>query len=159
MRNMRRFVLTIMLAFGILVYLSAQEYETGLGLRAGTSSGITIKHFVNPKAAFEGLLTTKWDGFDMTGLYEVHNRAFEVEHLNWYYGFGGHVGFWDGNNTPWGESGYSYAVIGAVGIIGLEYSFTEAPINIGLDWKPVLNIIGEQGLWGDEAALSIRFIF
>ena len=156
---MRRILLTFIFAVSILISSNAQEYKTALGLRAGTSSGLTIKHFVGAKAAFEGLLTTKWDGFDMTGLYEVHNRAFDVDHLNWYYGFGGHVGFWNGTNTPWGEYGTTYAVIGAVGILGIEYTFDEVPINIGLDWKPVLNIIGEQGLWGDEAALSIRYVF
>jgi len=157
--DMRRIVLTFMLAVSIIAYSNAQEYETGIGFRAGTSSGLTIKHFLGSKPAFEGLLTTKWDGFDITGLYELHNRAFDVAHLNWYYGFGGHVGFWDGNNTPWGEPGSTYAVIGAVGILGIEYSFSEVPINLGLDWKPVLNVIGEQGLWGDEAAFSIRFVF
>jgi hypothetical protein len=156
---MKRIVLFIMLTASIILPAQAQEYKTGIGLRAGTSSGVTIKHFLGKKAAFEGLLTTKWDGFDITGLYEVHNRAFDVDHLNWFYGFGGHVGFWDGNNTPWGESGSTYAVIGAVGILGLEYSFSDVPIGIGIDWKPVLNIIGDQGLWGDEAALSFRYIF
>jgi hypothetical protein len=157
--NMRRVVSTFMVTVVIIVSLNAQEYKTGIGIRAGTSSGLTIKHFVGPKAAFEGLLTTKWDGFDMTGLYEVHNRAFDVEHLNWYYGVGGHLGFWNGNHVYWGEPGYTYAVIGVVGILGIEYSFSEVPVNIGLDWKPVLNLIGEQGLWGDEAAISIRYIF
>jgi hypothetical protein len=36
-----------------------QEYKTGIGIRAGFSSGVTIKYFESRKAAFEGLLTTR----------------------------------------------------------------------------------------------------
>lgn len=156
---MRRIILIFILVFGIAGLSGAQEYKTGVGLRAGISAGLTLKHFINDKAAFEGLLTTKWSGFDMTGLYEIHGQAFDVEHLNWYYGFGGHVGFWNGSNTPRSSMTGSYAAIGVDGILGIEYCFTEAPINIGLDWKPVINFIGYPGFWGNEAALSVRYIF
>ena len=82
-----------------------------------------------------------------------------MEHLNWYYGGGAHIGFWNGNNVKWGTAGTSYTVIGIDGILGIEYSFSEAPINIGIDWKPAINIIGYTGFWGDGGALSIRYIF
>jgi hypothetical protein len=50
-------------------------------------------------------------------------------------------------------------VIGIDGIIGLEYVFRDIPINIGLDWKPALNIIGNTSFWPDKGAVSIRYIF
>jgi opacity protein-like surface antigen len=156
---MRKSLLTILLALCILTLASAQDYNTGIGLRAGFSQGLTIKHFVSEKAAFEGLLSTRWQGFDITGLYEIHNQAFDVSRLNWYYGFGGHIGFWNGNNTNWGTRNTTYTVVGIDGILGMEYNFSEAPINIGLDWKPAFNIIGYTGFWGDGGALSIRYIF
>ncbi|TAL69619.1 MAG: hypothetical protein EPN88_06535 [Bacteroidetes bacterium] len=153
---MRKSILALILAVSIVTLASAQEYKTGVGLRGGLSQGLTIKHFVGEKAAFEGLLSTRWSGFDITGLYEIHNRAFEVEHLNWYYGFGAHIGSYSGSKVPWGTSG---AVLGIDGILGIEYSFSEAPINIGLDWKPSLNLVGNSDFWGDGGALSIRYIF
>jgi hypothetical protein len=156
---MRRIVLTFILALSFAILASAQEYKTGVGLRGGFSNGLTIKHFVSEKAAFESLLSTRWQGFDITGLYEIHNQAFEVHHLNWYFGFGAHIGFWKGNNVPWGDPNSSYTVIGIDGILGIEYSFSEAPINIGIDWKPAYNLIGYSGFWGDGGALSIRYIF
>lgn len=155
---MRKIVLTFIFVLSVTL-ASAQEYNTGVGLRAGLSQGLTIKHFVSEKAAFEGLLSTRWRGFDITGLYEIHNRAFDVDRLNWYYGFGAHVGFWDGSNTSWGNTGTTYTVIGIDGILGIEYNFSEAPINIGLDWKPAINLTGYTGFWGDGGALSIRYIF
>jgi hypothetical protein len=80
--------------------------------------------------------------------------------LRWYFGFGGHVGFWNGDYTRgWGDPGVGYTVIGIDGILGLEYSFSEVPINIGIDWKPAYNLSGYTGFWGDGGALSVRYIF
>ena len=78
--------------------------------------------------------------------------------MNWYAGFGAHIGFWDGNNTRWGDD-RSYTVIGLDGILGLEYNFTEIPVNFSIDWKPSFNLVGYSGFWGDGGALSIRYIF
>ncbi len=158
---MKKLFLTFVLTFFILTMLSAQDYGTGIGLRGGFSSGLTVKHFISQKNALEGILSTRWRGFDITGLYEIHNQAFDTDRLNWYFGFGAHLGFWDGDYTytRWGEVGRNYIIIGIDGILGIEYNFREAPINIGIDWKPAFNIIGYTGFWGDGGALSIRYIF
>ena len=155
---MRRFVLTVMLAGALVMLSNAQDYNTGIGLRVGSGTGFTIKHFMNDRSAIEGMLLTRWHGFDITGLYEKHAMAFDTDRLQWFYGFGAHLGFYNGDNTEWGEPGSTYTVLGVDGIIGIEYSFPEAPINIGLDMKPALNLIGYTGLWV-EFVLSVRYIF
>ncbi len=155
---MRRSLISFMIAMAMLSLANAQDYNTGIGLRAGFSSGLTIKHFTSQSIALEGLLTTRWQGFDITGLYEVHNQAFDVKRLNWYYGGGAHLGFYNGSYAYWGDNGRAYTVIGIDGILGLEYNFDEIPVNIGIDWKPALNLIGYTGFWS-EGAISIRYIF
>jgi hypothetical protein len=157
---MKKIILTLVLVLSIITLADAQDYKTGIGLRGGISQGLTLKHFVSEKAAFEGIIATRMEehGFELTGLYEIHNMAFEVEHLNWYYGGGATLGFYNGNNVSWGTSGNTSTVLGIDGILGIEYSFSEAPINIGLDLKPTLNLIGYYGFWVDSA-LSIRYIF
>ena len=137
----------------------AQDYATGIGLRGGFSNGFTVKHFMDDDTAVEGILTTRWKGFMVTGLYEIHNYPFAVQGLSWYYGVGGHIGFWDGHDADWADDDDSYTVIGVDGVLGLEYNFVEVPINLSLDWKPALNLIGYSGFWGDGGALSIRYIF
>lgn len=151
---MRKIVLTFLLAISIVALTNAQDYKTGIGLRGGFANGLTIKHFVSGKSAFEGIISTstKWGGYELTVLYEIHNRAFNVENLNWYFGFGGHIGSYDVDKL-------SGTIIGIDGVLGIEYSFSEAPINIGLDWMPVFNIVGDSNFWGDRGALSIRYIF
>lgn len=156
---MRKIVLTFVLVVSIVIMASAQDYKTGVGIRGGLSYGLTLKHFLNEKAAVEGLLQTRWSGFDITGLYEIHAQAFEVEKLRWYYGGGAHIGFWNGTYVSWGAAGTSYTLIGIDGILGIEYTFSEAPLNIGLDWKPAINLTGHTGFWPDGGAISIRYVF
>jgi hypothetical protein len=155
---MRRSILIIVLAIGFAITVSAQEYKTGLGIRAGNSLGFNIKHFQSKKVALEGILSTRWEGFDITGLYEVHGQAFDVEHLTWYYGGGLHIGFYKGSDAYWGEPGTQYTVFGMDGILGMEYTFQEIPICLGLDWKPELNFTGYTGIWS-EFAFSVRYVF
>ena len=70
---MRKIVLTFILAISIVTLANSQDYKTGVGLRGGLSNGLTVKHFISEKSAIEGLLSTRWRGFDITGLYEIHN--------------------------------------------------------------------------------------
>jgi hypothetical protein len=158
---MKRLLLVLIAVFVFTFFVRAQDYGTGIGFRGGPGFGLTVKHFFNGRNAFEGLLSTRWHGLEITGLYEIHNMAFGVERLNWYYGFGGHIGFWNGNYpySYWGKEGVAYTVIGIDGILGLEYNFKQIPLNIGLDWKPMINLAGYSGFWGDDGALSVRFIF
>lgn len=144
---------------GFMINLKAQDYQNALGLRAGLSTGITYKHFLSTTDAFEGILTTRWGGFNLTGLYERHGRAFDTDNLYYYYGGGAHIGAWSGRNNPWFNNTNTYTVIGIDGILGLEYVFEEIPFNISIDWKPGFNLIGYTGFWGDEVALSFRYIF
>jgi len=48
----------------------AQDYKTGIGLRGDYFNGLTVKHFIASKAAIEGILSSRWQGFQVTGLYE-----------------------------------------------------------------------------------------
>lgn len=155
---MKKIGITILITFLAFAYGHAQDYNTGIGLRGGFANGITIKHFVSEKAAVEGIIASRWRGVELTALYEIHGRAFNTSRLNWYAGFGGHVGFWDGNNTKWGDD-RAYTVVGIDGILGLEYNFVEIPFNLSIDWKPSFNLFGYSGFWADGGALSIRYIF
>lgn len=158
---MKKFGITILLALSCFVFSNAQDYNTGIGLRAGFTNGLTIKHFVSSKSALEAIVASRWRGLELTGLYEIHNRAFQTDRLKWYIGFGGHIGFWNGDytNPYWGVAGTSYTVVGLDGILGLEYSFLQVPLNLGIDWKPAFNFIGYSGVWVDGGAASIRYIF
>ncbi len=153
------FILTVVFSGNLF----AQPYKTTFGPRLGLANGLSVKHFLTDRKAVEGILTERWKGFAITGLYETHGLINEdVETLLWYYGFGAHVGFWHGyDNHPWIHDGGQYNVVGADLIIGAEYTFTGNLdwLTLALDWKPVFNIIGYSGFWGDEGGLTVRLNF
>lgn len=156
---MKNLLITLILLLFFITENKAQDYNTGIGLRGGWASGLTVKHFLHGNRAVEGIFDSRWHGFSITGLYEVHHQAFNTDRLNWYYGVGGHIGFWNGRYYRDYHNDTDYTVIGVDGILGLEYNFKEIPFNIGVDWKPAFNISDDSGFWGDGGAFSIRYIF
>ncbi|MEO8149732.1 MAG: hypothetical protein ABI723_18985 [Bacteroidia bacterium] len=158
--DMKRVIAFTVVLIGLISFKSqAQEYQTGIGIRVGFDNGLTVKHFIADRNAIEGIVSFYREGLLITGLYEIqNNKAFKVDHLDWYYGFGGHLGFWNEGNSPYNEDNKSSTVIGIDGIIGLEYSFTEVPISLSFDFKPMINLIDDSGFYGDFA-ISARYNF
>lgn len=158
----------IIIAYILISFsVSAQDYKMGIGLRGGLAQGLTIKPTLGDGKAVDIIAATRWQGWNITGLFEIHNPAFDLEGMTWYYGGGGHIGFWQGyTGHPWfwrlDQINRSYTVIGVDGVIGLEYDFRtlgNIPFTASIDYKPAFNIIGHSGFWGDGGALSIRYVF
>lgn len=156
---MKRIYLAFIFASVSIFSLNAQNYDTGIGIRGGLFSGITVKYFLEDDNAIEGILETRWSGIALTGLNEYYFDSFELEGLYWYAGYGSHIGIWDGDNVGWSDDNGSEFVLGIDGIIGLEYNFSNVPINISIDWKPAFNLIGGDSFWGDNGGLSLRYVF
>lgn len=129
--------------------LCAQDYKMGLGARftnapATVNNAISLRYFVNQQAALEGLLS--FDPLTIGVLYERF-RPLAGSRLNWFIGGGGYVSLGKGDN-----------VLGAAGIVGLDYAFKGAPVNISLDWKPELNLIKDVNFEAAAVGLGVRFI-
>ena len=133
------------------------SYRTALGVKFYPGA-ISIKHFIQPNRALEGLAYFWNYGFRFTGLYEVHGDVNGAAGLKWYVGPGGHIGFW---NTDW-ENKYPSRgrgiMIGIDGVLGLDYKIKSAPINLSLDIQPFFNIANYTyfDAWG---GLGIRYTF
>jgi hypothetical protein len=155
---MKKLALTGILGLLLLISAQAQEYSTGIGIRGGFSNGLTVKHFLSETKAVEGILATRWNGFYITGLYEIQNIAFDTPGLYWFYGVGGHLGSINGNNSRFND-GVNHTLLGIDAILGLEYCFNELPISLSLDWKPTFDLIGDSDVGFDNGAFSIRYIF
>ena len=150
---MKRNLLALLLILFVSSFaaLKAQDYKVGLGVRLSSSSptlsnSVTFKYFMNEKSALEGLVSFG-SRFGIGGLYEVHKPT-TATGLKWFFGGGAYIGFQDGNTY-----------FGPTGIIGLDYKFTNAPLNLSLDWKPELDIIPDINFVPDAFALSARFTF
>lgn len=132
--------------------IGSHDYKTALGVKFYPGA-VSLKHFIKPKAALEGLGYFWNRGFRVTGLYEFHNDINGVEGLKWYVGPGAHVGFY--NSKHGGGSSF-----GVDGVIGLDYKIREAPINLSVDWQPSIEFNGAyDGFSGNWGGLAIRYIF
>lgn len=131
----------------------AQDYKTAIGLRAGETSGLTIKHFIGGSSALEGIIGLWSHGLSLTLLYEKH-QGVGGKGLNLYYGAGGHVAFETGyyswyyhKNKRYYDHRHGHVGLGIDGVLGLEYKFPPVPIAISLDIKPFLEISSGGGIW------------
>lgn len=155
---MKRFLFpTIIIYLISSVTLHAQQYKTALGLRLSSrdaivNNSVSLKQFLNEKTAIEALFT--FDTKSALGaLVEVHKPIPATDGLKWFYGGGVYLGF-DADKTNSNRS-----LMGAQGIVGLDYKFPSLPINLALDWKPELNIIDNINFEPAAIALSMRFTF
>ncbi|MFP4665050.1 MAG: hypothetical protein ACLFM1_11545 [Bacteroidales bacterium] len=157
-----RKILLIFIATLFAFSAARAQYDKAVGLRGGLSQGITFKYLTNESSGFEFIGSTRYEGVNLTVLFENHNPLGGVENLYYYYGFGGHLGWWDVENTNWEREEYetgNTVIIGGDVILGIEYVFDEIPLSLSIDWKPAFNFIGHKNFWGDNGALSVRYTF
>lgn len=148
----KKIVFLLVAFFAATIGLKAQDYKTGLGVRLSTAgavvnNAITFKYFLNEKSAIEAQFAFG-DPTALGVLYEVHKPVNNTEGLKWFYGGGGYIGF--SKPDP---------LLGAQGVVGLDYKFPNLPLNLSLDWKPELNIAPDINFEPSALGLSIRFTF
>lgn len=144
------------------VATAQKQYSTAMGLRLNSGAGLTIKHFLNNDRSIEGILYTRWRSINISGLYQINYSICDEPALNLYFGGGGHIGFWDRAATPWWDNSRydgTRMVIGVDGQLGVEYTFDAIPLNVSLDWKPAIHLIGITHFWGSDLGLSVRYVF
>jgi len=134
---------------------SAQDYKTALGIRlsidaAVINNSVSIKHFLNEKMAIEGLISFR-DPVAIGGMLQIHKPLPSTEGLKWFYGAGVYLGF-DSDKTKTSRN-----LLGAMGAIGLDYKFTNIPLNLSLDWKPELSIVDDINFEPAAVGFTARF--
>ena len=158
MKKFLLFCLTVGLILFAQTETKAQDYKNAIGGRFGVANGVTFKTFLNEINALDFILnfrsTRATSSFRLTGLYEIHVPINNATGLKWYYGVGGSIGSLKYKDTD--EDDFAVSLDG---VIGLDYKFTGAPINISLDWKPAIDITPETGFDGEGLGLSLRFTF
>jgi hypothetical protein len=132
--------------------VGSHEYKTALGVKFYPGA-VTIKHFIKPDAALEGIAYFWNRGTRVTGLYEYHGDITGAPGLKWYVGPGAHVGFY---NNKWYGGG---TTVGVDAILGLDYKIKAAPINLSLDWQPSFEFGDYHGFAGNWGGFAIRYVF
>jgi hypothetical protein len=157
---MKRILILLLCAVAITFSAKSQNtsssYKTALGVKFYPGA-ITLKHFVKPNRAIEGLGYFWKHGFRFTGLYEIHGDINGAEGLKWYIGPGAHIGFWNAEYKKYYPN--DGILLGVDGVLGLDYKIGGAPINLSLDWQPSFNFVGYNYFEAGWGGLAIRYTF
>ena len=151
---MKKLILSVFFATAFIA-TSAQnstaegpDYKTAIGAKLWTGGGISVKTFIKDNNALEFIGYFDRYGTRITGLYEIHGNLSSEGALKWYVGPGAHVGLYKG-----------ITAVGIDGVVGVDYKFTNMPLNLALDWQPSFELgsgtrNGFNGNWG---GFAIRF--
>jgi hypothetical protein len=147
----------------------AQGYNQAAGIRAGwVSPGLEYRYYISDVHSLKGLLAFRNSGIHLHGLtefyqYDLFSFSYQIV---FFYGAGMHIGFESRDeilqeNAPGTIETRSSLVAGIDGIMGLEYLFYEAPVKVGLEVKPFLDVFGHNGLNIDlyDFAFTVKYLF
>lgn len=138
---------------------SDASYQNAVGVVFGwwVGGAISLKHFIKDNSAIEARVSFYQYGGEAAGFYEYYGDIPNLQNLRWYVGAGGHFGVY---NHEWSKE-YSGrqdgAYLGPDGILGIDYKFDGAPIDLSFDIEPRFDFPGAYfNVWG---GLGVRFAF
>lgn len=166
----KKIILIISLIYFITTKMSAQDHRHSIGYRWGPSYGMTYKHHVDEYNAYEGLVSFRKDGVQLTFLKEFYRPVFlkNSDRFWGYYGYGMHAGYYQWHRSSYiAENQYYYIddivtpALGFDGLFGIEYRAEKLPLTMGLECKPYLGIFGPRFITKNlyDIAFITRFNF
>ena len=166
---MKKIILSTFMLIGLAFSAQSQDIsKNALGLRLGSNDGfggeVSYQRGLSKNNRLE--LDLGWRNskdVNATKLVGLYQWIWELDKgFNWYAGVGAGIGSW--NYDKGGES-QNGTILLAAGDIGIEYNFSEAPIQLSLDLRPefYLNNSGDNKFrkenFGPDIALGLRYRF
>jgi hypothetical protein len=132
----------------ISAFSFSQSYETAIGLKGGYPSlgGLNLKKMLSSSTAAEFSIGGYDGGLVLSGLFEIQKPLPEPTGLYWYLGVGPTVG-----------SVNESLLLAVNGVLGIDYTFQDLPINIALETGPVVQLIGNRNLFSWGGGLAVRY--
>ena len=141
---------SLLLLFSFVTFSASAQYnggESAIGVRLGSTAGLSYKKFFGKTFAMEALLVNsfekKEDGMVLGVLFQKHaplagNR------------FSALIG---------GGGSYDFArkSAGLNGIIGFDWRILRSPLNLQVDWLPGWYFKGEDAFRTGNAAFTVRY--
>ena len=164
---MKHTILLFLLSFSIMA--SAQDYMRTAGIRGGINPGLTYRQFLDPSLAYEGLLSFRGEGVQFTVLRQKFEPTLWSFSDGFFlvYGYGCHAGFTNSRTYTFLNRTYHYGknkfspLVGMDGFLGLEYHFPGLPVQVGLDFKPFIELSLHEffrlNVW--DAAFTLKYTF
>ncbi|MEX0982752.1 MAG: hypothetical protein WD577_14060 [Bacteroidales bacterium] len=138
----------ILLIFFITTgFLTAQPYEHAVGIKAGYSSGVVYKLFLDKNGVLDGQALYNSHGFQFTALYAYQFTPYAKKRLFYFAGVGPHGGNWD-----------EEFALGVALNLGAEFVFRKAPLVMGLEWKPMVNLYKVSGYAIPDIGIAVKVV-
>jgi len=126
----------------------AQDYTQAVGIRAGMTSGMAYKYFMDDENGIEFSAGFQRSGIQLYIIKQYYQPIFleYTQQLFFFFGAGGHFGYSLIDNEAQiinGEKYYKKQFSLGLGIdadIGLEYHILKFPVAISLDYKPYFEV-------------------
>lgn len=135
--------------FSLLLSFSyfAQNYSTAIGIKSGYPGhgSLNLKKFMSESMAVDVLvgssLGSSYKYFWVECLFEKNKNIVNTSGFNWYYGAGPAAGYYVNGGQVFKGNYYDGLWLSIDGAVGIEYTASSIPLNIGLEAGPVLNVI------------------
>ena len=169
---MKKIILSAIMLIGLAFTAEAQTIsKNALGLRLGGNNGfggeISYQRGLSKNNRLE--LDLGWRNRSNYNDNDYDDNAIKLAALyqwvwnidggfNWYAGVGGGVGNYSYDDSD--DKRYSDTFVFAAGDIGIEYNFSEAPIQLSLDFRPEFYFNSDnyrEDNFGPDVALGIRY--
>ncbi len=164
---MKRYLLLIAFLF-VTTLAFGQGYTQALGIRGGLTPGVEYRYYTSDKNSLKALVGIRDRGlqlYALTEFYQFDLFPFSYQ-LVFFYGFGLHGGYesWDEERLQNGDRSFvtrSSLLAGVDGLVGLEYIFYEAPVILGVEAKPYVDVFGREDLKIQpfDFAFTVKYIF
>jgi hypothetical protein len=141
---MKKVSLLFLACIGLAITtVNAQTYQTALGAKFytgdGSIGGINVRHSTAANTALEGSLLFFSGGVGLEGLYEYQAPITGAEGLQYFVGGGAMLGFGTGKHNN-NSTQFALRLTG-----GVDYKFTDAPLNISLAFDPFFYLAPQTG--------------
>jgi hypothetical protein len=144
MKMKTKFFSFLLVFFFFIGVNHAQDYKSAIGAKLGYGLVGSYKTFLSESAAVDLFGGIRFGGGLALGAYYLkHKPIAAVDRLKWYWGFGGSYTTW-----TYGLSN-NYYELGASGVLGLDYSFDDLPLNLSVDWAPTFVILDSYDYGGN----------
>lgn len=159
MRN-KLFILLACFFLVATTQVQGQNYNSAIGVKLGYGLIASYKKFLNEKAAVDIFGGIRWGGLAAGVYYELHYDISGLDRLQWYWGGGATF-----TTRTYGVTNEGYYELGVSGVLGLDYSFENIPLNLSVDWAPTVVLLNSYTFGGHYGrfrsgfgALTARYI-
>lgn len=142
---MRTKTLFLTLSLVVCCFFAAEAqstYKSAIGLRAGLPPAASFKQFISDQGAIEAFagfypFDSRYSWFTIGGMYQHHFPIGSIEGFQWYVGGGASMQVWAYKRAI-DKDTYGNLSFGLIGVGGVDYKFSQIPLNVSADIMPTL---------------------